>query len=163
MIMVCPESAGSTQGRSYHYFWQKYQFLCKNIFFGEGLTYHIGPPNDYHCIQIIEVPCAQCTPCKASELVTFLVTLWDWTYDFGAVGLPLYQCAVKSSLKVWLKRPIIILKIKFLNYRSYRIISCQAASVWIRPTDNSRACLVRWRLRHWSNHHGSFRSGLSNF
>ena len=41
------------------------------------------------CIQIREVPCAQCTPYKASVLVTFLVTLWDWTYDFGAVGLPL--------------------------------------------------------------------------
>ena len=51
--------------------------------------------------QIIEVPCAQCTPCKASVLVTFLVTLWDWTYDFGAVGHPLYQCAMQNSLKVW--------------------------------------------------------------
>ena len=55
---------------------------------------------DDQCIQIIEVPCAQCTPCKASVLVTFLVTLWDWTYDYGAVG-SLYQCAMQSSLKVW--------------------------------------------------------------
>ena len=41
--------------------------------------------NDYQCIQIIEIPYAQCTPCKASVRVTFLVTLWDWAYDFGAV------------------------------------------------------------------------------
>ena len=46
------------------------------------------------CIQIIGVHCAQCTPCKASVFVTFLVTLWDWTYDFGAVGHPLYRCNV---------------------------------------------------------------------
>ena len=45
------------------------------------------------------VPCAQCTPCKASVLVTSLVTLWDWTYDFGGVGHPLYQCATQSIIQ----------------------------------------------------------------
>ena len=39
--------------------------------------------------------------CEESVLVSFLITLWDWTYDFGAVGHPLYQCAMQSSLKVW--------------------------------------------------------------
>ena len=53
------------------------------------------------CIQIIEFPCAQGTPCKTSVLVTFLVTLWDWTYDFGTVGHPLYQCAMQSSYEWW--------------------------------------------------------------
>ena len=27
------------------------------------------------------MPCAQRTPCKASLLVSFFLTLWDWTYD----------------------------------------------------------------------------------
>ena len=68
-------------------------FCAKIFFFREGMTYHIGPPNDYQCIQIIEVPCAQCTPCKASVLVTFLVTLWDWTYDLHrATTVPLNLC-----------------------------------------------------------------------
>ena len=38
----------------------------------------------------------QYTLCKASVLVSFLVTLWDWTYDFGAVGTSLYQSAMQS-------------------------------------------------------------------
>ena len=29
--------------------------------------------------------------------MTFLVNLWGWTHDFGAVGLPLYQCAVRAK------------------------------------------------------------------
>ena len=38
------------------------------------------------------IPCAQCTPCKASVLATFLLTLWgDWTNDFGAVGHQLWK------------------------------------------------------------------------
>ena len=42
-------------------------------------------------------PCAQCTHCKASILVSLLLTLWDWTYDFGGVGHPLYQCKKLTS------------------------------------------------------------------
>ena len=43
---------------------------------------------------------AQCTPCKASVLVSFLLTLTEWTYDFGAAGTPLYQCqcAMQGSM-----------------------------------------------------------------
>ena len=30
----------------------------------------------------IRASCAQRAPCKASALVSFLLILWDWTYDF---------------------------------------------------------------------------------
>ena len=45
------------------------------------------------------VTMAPCTPYKAGVLVSFLVTLWNRTYDFGAaVGHPIYQCAMQSIL-----------------------------------------------------------------
>ena len=33
--------------------------------------------------------------------VNFLVTLWDWAFDFGVVGHPLYKCAMQSSLRYY--------------------------------------------------------------
>ena len=33
--------------------------------------------------------------------MNFLVTLWDWAFDFGAVGHPLYKCAMQSSLRYY--------------------------------------------------------------
>ena len=36
-------------------------------------TYYIYFPRPVHT--------AQCTPCKASVLLSFLITLWEWTFD----------------------------------------------------------------------------------
>ena len=33
--------------------------------------------------------------------VNFLLPLWDWAFDFGAVGHPLYKCAMQSSLRYY--------------------------------------------------------------
>ena len=52
------------------------QVILKNI--NCCVVIRVDPiENKIQCIQIIEVPGAQCTPCKASVLVTLLVTLWD--------------------------------------------------------------------------------------
>ena len=41
----------------------------------------------------------RCTTCNASVLESFMVKLWDWTHDIGA----LYKCAMQNRLKVWRK------------------------------------------------------------
>ena len=95
-VSKCPEIL------FYNYFYffscpgQLTRWPCHSL--TQWLIFWFNDYNDYQCIQLIEVPYAQC---KASVLVTFLVILWDWTYDFGAVGHPLNQCALRSSLKVW--------------------------------------------------------------
>ena len=51
------------------------------------------------CYYVHFSPNLMCTPCNASVLESFLVTLWDWTHDIGA----LYKCAMQNRLKVWRK------------------------------------------------------------
>ena len=61
----------------------------------------------YRAVHTIEVPCAKCTPCKASVSVTSLVTLWDWAYVWlwctGPPTLPMRYAKQLKSLVEFLE------------------------------------------------------------